>query len=382
VARTADALRVDRVPHERELAPIPWGPIVRWAMLGTALMALLVLLPFVAGGRNELDLIRPGRDGPSAAAISEAFPHETLRPGVGLDGQQYYAVARDPLHPSSVARDLDRPWYRLQRPLFPVLAGVIHPDGSASGLITALALVGVLALLLGGIATGVLTTTLGGPPAMAAAFALLPGAYVSLRFTLADALALALSVTAIAASVRGRPRWAVAAGVLAVLTRETSLVLLVGWLLGARRSRQRLALVLIPAAAAASWALYLRMTVPAGGGGSDELAAPFVGLVEATTRIWGHGHELLGMVFTVGAVGLAAFVLARERLGHPLSWMIAVYLLFVTVMGFSVVGMYFGSARSMMPLLLFAMIAVVTPRHRARSGRSSDVVKVPEGSSI
>ena len=60
--------------------------------------------------------------------------------------------------------------------------------------------------------------------------------------------------------------------------------------------------------------------------------------------------------------------------------MIVVSLLFVTVMGPSVVGMYFGSARSMMPLLLFAMIALVTPRHRARFGPSSHVVKAPQGS--
>src|SRR4029078_6948586 len=122
----------------------------------------------VSNRAGAVSLVAPGRQGPSAAAIREDFPDARLEPGVGLDGQQYYAVARGPFHLRSDATELDRPRYRLQRPLFPFLAWILDPVGRGTGLVVALAAVGVVALVLGGVATGVLSVTLGGSPALAA----------------------------------------------------------------------------------------------------------------------------------------------------------------------------------------------------------------------
>ena len=223
------------------------------------------------------------------------------------------------------------------------------------------AILGVAALLLGSLATGALSATLGGPPSAAALFALMPGAYLSLRFTLADSLALALAVAALAASARERPRLAVVLAVLAVLARETTLVVFAGWWLGARRDRGRAEMVLVAAATAGSLAILLRVAVPAGAAPSGELGLPLLGLIDATRLIWTHGQELLGLVITVASIGLGVWVLVRRGLRHPLSWVIAANLAFVTVMGTSVVGLYFGAGRTMMPILLFGSLMLVCP---------------------
>ena len=333
---------------------------MRWALLGTFVMTAIVALQVATSPGGSLALVDPGRAGPASAAIHTDFPGAHVEPGVGLDGQQYYAVARDPFHPQSTARNLDRPRYRLQRPLFPILAWALHPEGGGTGLIVAFAVVGVAALLLGGVATGALAVTFGGSPALAAVFALLPGAYFSLRYTLADALALALAIAAVAASARGHGRRAILLAVLAVLAKETTIVVFVGWAL-ARRTRSRVLLVVVPVLVAVAWAGILWLAVPAGHAVGDELGLPFVGIADAATRIWGHGYQPWGMICTVAALALGIVALRRHGLRHPLSWTVLTSLAFVTLMGADVVGMDFGSPRSMMPLHLFAILLLCTP---------------------
>jgi hypothetical protein len=115
--------------------------------------------------------------------------------------------------------------------------------------------------------------------------------------------------------------------------------------------------------------MYLRLAVP-GGTANDELGAPFVGLIDAIRHIWVHGAEPLGAIATLTALGLAAWMLHLYRLGHPLSWVLVAWLGFAAVMGISVIGMTFGSARSMMPLQLFAIVELSTARaHRPHGSR-------------
>ncbi len=114
-------------------------------------------------GTHPARMVFPGAEGPSARVFLEDFPNAKLPPGLGHDGQQFYAIARQPLHPNRIAPDLDRPRYRLQRIAFPLLVWMIHPHGGGKGLITATILVGALSLFAGGMATGLLSLKLGGP---------------------------------------------------------------------------------------------------------------------------------------------------------------------------------------------------------------------------
>jgi len=208
----------------------PWKRIVHLALLGTLTMALIVLWDVNRTGAHPANLLQGGTDGPAAALLHDDFPGLEFPNGLGLDGQQYYAMARNPLHLDDAAASLDRPAYRWQRPLFPWLARVVHPaGGGGSGLVAAFFVIGLAALFAGGVAAGALSTALGGRPWPAAVFPLLPGAYMSLRVTMADSLALALVLVALALSVHRRAGLAIAVGCLAALTRETAVIVLIGW---------------------------------------------------------------------------------------------------------------------------------------------------------
>ena len=108
--------------------------------------------------------------------------------------------------------DLDRPRYRLQRPLLPWLAWAVHPSGGGVGLVYAFLLVGFAALVVGGVSLGAISVTLGGRAWPALAFPLLPGGYVCLRISVADTLSVALALLAIALALRSRWRSAILAG--------------------------------------------------------------------------------------------------------------------------------------------------------------------------
>src|SRR5262249_62011901 len=106
-----------------------------------------------------------------------------------------------------------------------------------------------------------------------------PGAWFSLRASVADALALALVIAALALAHRERWAAAVVCGVLAVLAKEVIIVVLAGWVLWkwlSSRSRTALLLVAVPAAVAAGGWIALRVMLP-GHEQIGELVAPFLG---------------------------------------------------------------------------------------------------------
>jgi hypothetical protein len=346
-------------PTTRE-SPLPWPTIVRFAALATLCMTAYVLLHVAQSSRNPLDFIQPAADGPSAAVIRADFPDDELPDGVGLDGQQYYAIARDPFHIRDNADHLDRPRYRMQRPVYPLLAWALHPTGGGTGLVVAFVIVGIAALFAGSVATGALSTTFGGPPWAAAFFAATPGAFWSLRVSVADTLALALALGALAFAARSHERKAVVCAVVAVLTKEVALLLLVGWWL-THRSKRSTVMVGAAVAAMGTWALALRLLLPADPAGVNEFSAPFVGLVRAASKHWLDHQELWGCASAVAALALAVVALERYRFRHPLSGVLVVLVAFASIMNSNVIGLNFGATRSMMGLLVVAALCLVTP---------------------
>ena len=339
---------------------LPWEAIVRFAALATLCMSAYVLLHVAQSSANPLDFIQPGAEGPSADVIHTDFPNDDLPAGVGLDGQQYYAVARDPMHVRDNAAYLDRPRYRMQRPVFPLLAWALHPVGGGTGLVVAFVVVGIAALFVGCVATGALSTALGGPPWSAAFFAATPGAFWSLRVTVADALALAIALSAVAFAARSHHRRALACAVVAVLTKEVALLILIGWYLS-NRTRRNGVMAVAATAAIIGWAAILRIVLPPDGAGVNEFGLPLVGLARAASRHWLDHQELWGGATAVTALALGAFALARYRLRHPLSGIVLVLVAFASIMNSDVIGLNFGATRSMMGLLIVAALAVVTP---------------------
>ncbi len=365
------------------LTPTPWRRVLQLAALATLTMTVVVLWDVGRTGRHAANLLQPGADGPSAALITTDFPDLELPDGLGLDGQQYYAMARAGLHLDDAAPSLDRPAYRWQRPLLPWLARVLHPgDGGGAGLVAALLVVGIAALFVGGVATGWLSTSLAGPAWPAAVFPLLPGAWMSLRVTMADALALALALLALALALRRRPALAVAVGCLAVLSRETAVVVLAGWAI-AHRTRAATALAAVPLAVAGAWGLWVRATLPAGPPERvDELGVPFAGLIGAVHKHWLDGTNRLGFASAALALGLAAAALWRSSRHHPLVPAVWANLALVALMNSNVAGIDFGATRSMMPLTVCALIVLVTPHVRVEKRPPRQVVTGMDGPAL
>jgi hypothetical protein len=347
-----------RAQAERTAAARPRRPYVGWAAAGTLIALALLLLDIRASGNGVLRPIRAGSRGPGAALIARDFPTVQAPDEVGLDGQQFYAIARDPFHPTTVAPSLDRPQYRYLRPLYPVLAWMLHPSGGGPGLVWAFVVVSLLALFLGGLALGALSDVLRGPPWLALLFPVLPGAIWALTSSVADGLAVALSLVTVVATLRGRSRLAVLAAVAAVLTRETTILVPLALVLAGRR-RSDLPLLVAPALALAALMVAVRIAVPSGGLPSEHLVFPLSGLVDAIRTRWLHGKELIGMASTLSAAAVGIFVLARRRGPVALRWVIGLQLAFLSVCSGAVLGDDFGGTRSTLLLLALGIAVLV-----------------------
>ena len=351
-------------PEAADIVPTPWNRIVRLALAGTVLMAAIVLWHVERLGGNPLSLIQPGADGPSVELITDDFPDVTLPGGVGLDGQQYYAIARHPFDLDGAADHLDRPAYRLQRPLYAWAAWVLHPTGGGLGLVYAFAAVGLLALFGGGVAAGSLSTALGGRTWPALAYPLLPGCYMSLRVSVADAMAVTLALAALSFGVRCRWGPMVALAVAAALTKESVLLVFAGWAL-ARRTKRDAAPLVAAAAVAGIWRVWLSIRLPEGSGSDvGEIVLPLRGVWPAIEH-WMSGQDQLGLVATVGAVAAAAVALVCCGMRHPLSWVVAVNAAFLAILHWNVLALDFGGTRSTLPLAAVSLVVLASLGSRA-----------------
>lgn len=363
------------------LRPLPWAVLIGLAVLGTLLGTAITLLDLERTRDTNGGLIHTGPDGPAAELLARDFPDEPQFTYGEHDGPMFYAVARNPWPLDVPSESLDRPRYRLQHPMFPWLVWLVHPTGSGgNALLWSMFGVGVAALVAGGVAVGALSHTLRGPVWLALVFPILPGATVSLRITVADALAVALLAAAIALSLRGHAVGAVVAAVAAVLTKEPMVLALAGVALW-RRDRQGLALVGVPVLVAGLWALFLRWQVDSPGGEVIEFGLPLRGLVGAVD-IWTAGKDPYALVSVVAAIGLATVALVRRRLDHPLTAAVALNLAFVLLLNKTVLGLERNGTRMTLPLLVLALVAVVAPRGRAAlpsALRRTSAVTEPSG---
>lgn len=334
--------------------------IVKLAFLGTMVVFAAVLVDVqLRGSGNVVSLLQPGEQGPSAAVFHQDFPELELPNGIGHDGQQFYAIARQPMHLSAVAPQLDRPRYRLQRPLLPWLAWLLHPQGGGTGLVDALFAVELIAFFGGGVAMGFLSRSLGGPAWLAAIFPVLPGCFASGRIIGADALATALVLGALALALRNRWVAAIVVGTAAVLAKEPVALVLIGFALW-RRDRRSVALTAIPLAVAGAWAGFLYATVDATGAQVQEFTPPFGGLWDSLD-VWVHGHEVFAAAVVLAALVLGVVGLARQGLRAPLGWALALELTFTVFLSRDVLGLNFNGTRTTLPLQALVLLVLFTP---------------------
>lgn len=358
----------------RPVPKLPLRIILLFALAGTA-----VAVGIAVADRSSNAAVLGGWVAQSPTQPGQPLPTEELdgppeATGGGHDGRYFYAIARDLPDFHASAPFLDRPVYRDQRILYPLLARVLHPTGNGPGLIWTMFGVGVAGVLLLGVATGCLSVTLGAKPWPAFVLPVLFGSWVSLRISVPDPLAAGLGIGAVTLGLRGRWRWAIALAVAGVLTRETSLLLPLGFALWSRR-REAFALVAVPVSVAGAWAAALRMMhlPPAATGDVVEFTTPFVGLVRSAQFAF-NGNEPIGFLNVVAALVLAAFALSRGGLRHPLGWIVVLHLGLLSILTADVLAPERNGPRVVLALIAVSIITILTPRaavdHGSRMGRA------------
>ena len=284
-------------------------------LVAVALAAAVVVLAATQGGPDYF--LQLGERSHNLELAREVLGDDVAVPlEDGHDGENSWVLARDPLLLDDDAADrFDRPTYRSQRIGYPLLAAPWRMGGEQA-LLWGLVLTNLAAIVFGTWAAGRLGD--GHPPA-AYAFAFNPLVILALLFDFADAVALAGVVAALLAASRNRLGLAAAAGILAALAKEPSLLALGAAAALARglSMRARLALVAPGLAAAGLWHLYV---VSRPGFGADpevqELeAVPFRGFVDAWDRSWGPGDHWFdaAVAALLVAVAVVAVVLAVRR---------------------------------------------------------------------
>lgn len=333
---------------------------VRYARVGRAqIVALTVLLSMVwplmwslTYGSTDA-VLGVGVDGISRATIIEEIPDLHLVDDVGHDGQQYYVIARHPFDPKSAAPSLDRAEYRYRRIVFPLVAGLLAPDGGR-GLIAAFALLSLLGVSLGAWALSGLAAA---PRWLPLSLAVTPAVITSLTLSLADALATGIALGAVLAAERRRLALALIAVTVAVLTRETFILVAIGLAFtpGLHR-RWRFLLPSVPAVLLGAWSWWCAHQVGASllGGGADLIAWPMSGLLSPHT---GDATRALTVAVAV-LLGVAAWR-ARTRKPHVAA-ILALEFVLLLCLSDLVAFSWTNSLRTaapMLPLALWLLLA-------------------------
>ncbi len=342
------------------MGQIRWRAILFWAVAGTAMVVAVTLINTSSTYHTLGGLVDTGPHDPEGPVMHHDMPSYPELAGGGHDGADFYVIARQPMHPTKAAAELDRPRYRLQRIGFPWLVWVLHPTGGGLGLIWSMFAVGVAGVLAGCVASGALSMRLGGPAWPALAFALVPGTFESLRISTPDPLAFAFVLWALYFLLRRRLWWAVLFGVAAGLTKETGLLFLFGFLLW-RRDRDALIATAIPTAVVGAWWLWLRHLFPHVSNQVQEFVSPLSGWSDAI-KFWGRGYEPIGMVSAVAAVVVCVLALAVGRLRHPFGWSILLSLLMFVVLSANTLGPERNAGRTTLGAFVLAVIVLATYR--------------------
>ena len=326
-----------------------------WAPAAVVFVALGALLgAYLALGGDVRDFIHIGRtflaQGGNASAIIRSDPayHGYPADNIGNDGQFCYYFAVDPLH---AAAYMDRPAYRLSRPLDPLLARALAL-GQPTLVPWTLLLINWLAISATVLALGDILRRRGLSPWLALLYAAFPGALLALHADMTEPLAYALVALGLWLHERGAAKawlWAGLAFALAALTREIAAAFALALALGAvvsglragagwrglARVAARPALWLVGVMAPfLAWKAVVAAWVGSSGVPSDLTPAlyPFQGLFEQwppADSIWASAL-FIGLPGALG-LGLAAWALWR-RPEAPEFWALALNCLFFCVL--------------------------------------------------
>lgn len=241
----------------------------------------------VCGAFAGTRLARSGWDAEALANLGTRFSTGDPAGTEGYDGQFVLYVARD-LNPGRVAAHLDRPAYRYQRILLPLLARLVA-FGNPAAIPWALLILGMVAHFAGTLAVASTLASQGRWPGYALSYGLWAGLVVGVGVYLHEPLAYGLVAVGWALRIHGRRSLGSALLGMALFAKETTiafaLAALVEDLVGPKESR-RFSIWLIGAGVLFGlWQLWLWKTfgeVGLGSGGAERTPfewVPLMGLI-------------------------------------------------------------------------------------------------------
>ncbi len=278
----------------------------------------------------------------------------------GHDGKFVFIQAHDPflLHLGDHAAWLDTPVYRSQRVLVPAIVGVGSGFGPW-GVVWAMPITMVLAVMAGAWATGGLAQQAGRSAWWGTAFLLNPGLFYAYRRGTVDVVAVALLMVGVYLVASRRFRRGALALAGAVLAKEVMILGAVGMAIYHRREGRSIGPVLLwPLLAGVGWGLYVRLRLSAAvwSLGVDAVTVPFGGVAPVIGRFPSPESIVALMVLGVCLVTVAA----AWRRPSPISWAAVGFALLLLVLPETVWGGYVDAWRAAAPILALQLVGMLS----------------------
>jgi hypothetical protein len=337
-------------------------------LIGAAGLVISVVIPLrslLPAGMDPTVFLALGAKSPLQTRYAGSLLGEvTVRPGLGHDGRFFFVQANDPwlLHPTETGALLDRPVYRSQRMLFPMIAGGFGLF-SPHVVVWSMLVTNVIAMTLGAIIAAKLAVSWDLPAWLGLLVPLNIGLLSEVEIGGAGVLAFVCCLAGLWALEHDRTWVASAFFAGAALTREVMILFAVGVFVVVWLDRRRAVwpIVAMPIVAAGLWLAYVvsRLGDVAGLGPSrGPFAPPFVGLSEAIRSSWFQDP----WTFVVNVALLIVVILfvpvaVRSRL--PIAWGALPFAALAMFLSVEVWRETFDLARAMAPIFTAAPFVVL-----------------------
>lgn len=349
---------------------MPGWPVL---LVGLAIGALLTVRLLASSDWDITTFMAFGEDDIGITGYAEEILGRVVkvRPALGHDGRFFFLQALDPLYlePAQHSVYLDRPIYRSQRMLYPMLAGLgglLPPVAVPWGLVV----VNVLALGIGGLGTARLAQQYGANRWWGLAFPLNLGILAEFAISGAGIVAFAAGIWGILALEREQLGSSAAWFTVSVLAREAMLVFVAGAALYRWRRTRTIPIWLAgtPLLTALGWALYVRMRLGTGSGVQEvqEIGIPFMGIVGAIPLWRQDRFNLLVGVLIIGL--LAVFGVRVLRSKSYLAWASGGFILLAVLLTRQVWSASFNISRAVAPVLTAFVIVTFAASNPGQNG--------------
>lgn len=340
-------------------------------IVGLAISCVVVLRILIPNGMDPTTFLTLGDKAPEQTEYARRLLGDVAtRPNLGHDGRFFFAQSNDPLylHPERHAAFLDRPLYRAQRMLFPLIAGGfgLFPPGVV---VWSMLVTNLLAMCVGAFLAAQLAIRWGASPWLGLAVPLNIGLILELQIGGAGVVAYACGVGAVYALVTDRTWAAALLFAAAALSRESMLVFAVGVfvLLWLEHRTFLWRIVSMPLLAMAAWHIYIRLQLAGVSGVGvrlENFAPPFVGLWQAL-HYWAMEASALVAGMAILVIVVAFTVLAiRSRL--PIAWGALPFVGLATILSVYTWRYPLDIARAMAPVFTAAPFLLAVPERDER----------------